>query len=373
MRRRTMIRSLAVVAMATVSVAACGGAGPHDDETPSYPAEVESGSTLRIYSWTDYFAPRNIEMFERETGVKVRVDAYASAEEALAKLRLSQSTSGYDMVVMDGAYIPQLVSAKALLPWDRQRLPGVAGITPTFMNREWDPGNKYAIPKSGGSTGYVWDSAVISQPPSTWTDFYRQYADPAVGGRTSVIDGAPSLIGSFFWANGIDDQTTDPDDYALAEKYFGSTVVPYLKQFNSYPRADLASGAIVMAQTFTGDARGALMDGPPTLRFALGAPKTDLYVDHFILPKGSANPAAAHAFVQFLLEPAHAATETLHTGYYTGVQASRAEMPADMRFPEIVFFDDGVAPDRFIAAQYTEQARKLSTEAFQRLKARASH
>lgn len=371
MRPRNIFRSLAV-AMVAAAMAACGGPGADVDQLPIYPTEVESGSTLRIYSWTDYFSPKNIESFERATGVKVQVDAYASAEEALAKLRLSRGTSGYDMVVMDGSYIPQLVAAKTLLPWDRQRLPGVAGITPTFMNREWDPGNKYAIPKSGGSTGYVWDSAVVSQPPKTWIDFYGKYSDSAVRSRTSVIDGAPSLIGSYFWASGIDDQTTDPANYESAEKYFGSTVVPHLKQFNSNPRADLAKGAIVMAQAFTGDARGALMEGPSTLRFALGAPKTDLYVDHFIVPKGSSNPAAAHAFVQFLLEPAHAAAETLHTGFYTGVQASRAEMPPGLRFPEIVFFDQGVAPDRFVATQFTDKARKLSTETFQRLRAKAS-
>ena len=65
-----------------------------------------------------------------------------------------------------------------------------------------------------------------------------------------------------------------------------------LKAFNSYPRADVAAGTYVLAQAFTGDARGALIDGPKTLRFALGAPKTDIYVDHWTLPKGSATTSA---------------------------------------------------------------------------------
>lgn len=374
MRHRTLFVSLAAAIVAALTLTACAGtdSGSGAESVPSYPAEVEAGSTLRIYSWADYFDPANIEAFEEATGVTVQVDAYASAEEAIAKLRLSQGSSGYDLVVMDGSYVPQLVSAGALLPWDKERLPGLAGITPTFLNRDWDPDNTYAIPKSGGSTGYVWDSAVVTQPPTTWNDFYELYADPAAEGRTSVIDGAPSAIGSYFWGNGIDDQTDNPADYDAAEQFFAATVIPYLKQFNSYPRADLASGALVMAQAFTGDARGALMDGPATLRFALGAPKTDLYVDHFILPAGTANPAAAHAFVQFLLEPAHAAAETLYTGYYTGVVASKAEMPADMPFPEIVFFDEGVDPSRFMPSQFTEAARKLSTATFQRLKAAAS-
>ncbi|OHU23890.1 hypothetical protein BKG77_09945 [Mycobacteroides chelonae] len=364
---------ISMVAAAALTLTACGPRPEVESvDAQSYPAEVKPGSTLHIYSWADYFSPANIESFQKATGVTVQIDAYASAEEALAKLRLSRGTTGYDLVVMDGAYVPQLVAAHALLPWDKQRLPGLSGITPTFLNRSWDPGNRYAIPKSGGSTGYIWDSSLVPQPLQSWNDFYGHLTDPAVRGRTSVIDGAPSVIGSYFWANGIDDQTTDPANYAAAENYLGANVIPHLKQFNSNPRSELANGAIVLAQSFTGDARSAMIDRPSTLRFALGSPKTDLYVDHFIMPKGSSNPAAAHAFVQYLLDPVRAAAETLQTGYYTGVQASRSHMPADIPFPEIVFFDEGVSPDRFIPAQFNEEARKQETAAFQRLKARAS-
>jgi spermidine/putrescine transport system substrate-binding protein len=332
---------------------------------------VEKGSTLKVYTWADYISPDNIAAFEAATGVKVQVDAYASSEEALAKLRLTQGTSGYDLLVIDGSYVPQLVKNDALLPWDKARLPGLAGVSATFLGRSWDPTNTYAIPKSGGSTGWLWDSAVVSAPPTTWNEFYGHFADPAVKGRTSVIDGAPSFISSYFWGNGISDQTTNKDDYAAAEAYFGTTVLPHLKAFNSYPRADVAAGTYVLAQAFTGDARGALIDGPKTLRFALGAPKTDIYVDHWTLPKGSANPAAAHAFVEFMLDPEHAATETLYHGYFTGVSASKQFLPKDTPYLDIIFFDEGVPADRFEPAAVTE-ARKLSVATFERLKALAS-
>ncbi|MFI5733619.1 spermidine/putrescine ABC transporter substrate-binding protein [Kribbella sp. NPDC051587] len=365
---RSHLRTAALLAAAL----AMGGCSSPDDEaaspTPaSYPSTVEKGSTLTIYSWADYISADNIAAFEKATGVKVKVDAYASAEEAVAKLRLTQGTSGYDLVVMDGSYIPQLVQSKSLLAWDKSRLPGIAGLSKTFTGKSWDPTNTYAIPKSGGSTGYVWDSAVIKTPPIDWNSFYADFADPAVKRRTSVIDGAPSFVGSYFWGNGISDQTTERSDYAAAEQFYTDKVLPHLKEFNSYPRADLAAGDLVLAQAFTGDARGALMDGSKTLRFALGGPKTDLYVDHWVLPKGSQNIAAAHAFVEFLLTPENAARETKAHGYYTGVEASK-NLLKDLPYKEIVFFDDGVAPDRFVPAEVTP-ARKQAVASFQRLKA----
>lgn len=308
------LRHLAALLAAALAISGCSSGGGDADQ----PAVVERGSTLTIYSWADYIAPENLKTFEQQTGVRVQVDAYASAEEAVAKLRLTQGTSGYDLVVMDGSYVPQLAQNKALLPWDKSRLPGIAGLSPTFTGKSWDPDNTYAIPKTGGSTGFVWDSAVVKTPPADWNGFYDRFADPAVKGRTSVIDGAPSFVGSYFWGNGISDQSTNTADYTAAQQYYEAKVLGHLKEFNSYPRANLAAGDLVLAQAFTGDARGALLDGPKTLRFALGAPKTDLYVDHWVLPKGSKNTAAAHAFVEFLLQPENAAKETESHGYYTG-------------------------------------------------------
>lgn len=369
--RSRFARLLAGVTLMVTGLAACGG-GEQTSATPSdMPDQPESGSTLKIYSWADYLSPENIEAFEKETGVSVQVDAYASSEEALAKLRLTQGTSGYDLVVIDGPYVPQLVAGEATLAWDKDRLPGLSGLSETFVGQSWDPENTYAIPKSGGSTGFVWDSAVISTPPTTWTEFYDSFDDAGVEGRTSVIDGAPSFVGSYFWANGIDDKTTDPDDYAAAEEYFGDQVLPNLKEFNAFPASGLAAGDLVLAQAFSGDARRALLDGPSTLQFTLGAPKTDIYVDHWVLPRGSANPAAAHAFVQFLLEPEQAAAETEFHGYYTGVTATQ-DLLADLKFDEIVFFDAGQPADRFIPATVDQDARKLAVAAYQRLKAEAS-
>ncbi|GAA1669716.1 ABC transporter substrate-binding protein [Kribbella yunnanensis] len=362
-------RRLAALLAAALAIGGCSAPDNHAEPQPttSYPSTVQKGSTLTIYSWADYISQENLTAFEAATGVKVTVDAYASAEEAVAKLRLTQGTSGYDLVVMDGSYIPQLTQSKSLLAWDKSRLPGLSGLSKTFTGKSWDPSNTYAIPKSGGSTGYVWDSAIIKTPPANWNSFYADFADPSVKRRTSVIDGAPSFVGSYFWGNGISDQTTERSDYAAAEQFYTDKVLPHLKAFNSYPRSELASGEIVLAQAFTGDARGALMDGPKTLRFALGGPKTDLYVDHWVLPKGSQNIAAAHAFVEFLLKPENAARETKAIGYYTGVEASKSLLK-DLPYKEIVFFDEGVPADRFVPAEVTP-ARKQAVATFQRLKA----
>ena len=72
-----------------------------------------------------------------------------------------------------------------------------------------------------------------------------------------------------------------------------------------------------------------------------------------------------------MLDPEHAATETLYHGYFTGVSASKQFLPKDTPYLDIIFFDEGVPADRFEPAAVTE-ARKLSVATFERLKALAS-
>lgn len=43
-------------------------------------ARAAGGNVLNIYNWAEYFAPDTIAGFEKETGIKVRLDVYDSNE-----------------------------------------------------------------------------------------------------------------------------------------------------------------------------------------------------------------------------------------------------------------------------------------------------
>ena len=61
---------------------------------------------LNVYSWGDYDDPDNVRRFRRERGITIQLDAFASNEEMIAKLGTARGTSGYDVVVPTGAYVP---------------------------------------------------------------------------------------------------------------------------------------------------------------------------------------------------------------------------------------------------------------------------
>lgn len=54
-------------------------------------ARADEENVLNLYNWSNYFAPDTIAAFEKETGIKVRYDAYDSDETLQSKLLTGNS------------------------------------------------------------------------------------------------------------------------------------------------------------------------------------------------------------------------------------------------------------------------------------------
>ncbi|NLE98653.1 MAG: twin-arginine translocation signal domain-containing protein, partial [Propionibacterium sp.] len=137
-RRRFL--SLAALAGGTAVLAACTPAG-------TQPSTVATGGALEgnlsIYTWGDYDAPSVIEDFTSQLGPKVTLDSYSSNEELIAKLIAAKGTSGYDIVVPTGTFIPQMAENGLLMKFNKDLLPNLSNMDPAYLGRAWDPNNDY--------------------------------------------------------------------------------------------------------------------------------------------------------------------------------------------------------------------------------------
>src|SRR5919106_2233006 len=107
-RRHFLAGSAVAMFSSSVLLAACGEeAEPGGDGTPSPGGEVED--RLNFFHWAEYDDPAVFKDFENEFGATTKIDIYASNEEAIAKLVAAGGTSGYDIVVPTGVFIPQMV------------------------------------------------------------------------------------------------------------------------------------------------------------------------------------------------------------------------------------------------------------------------
>ena len=322
-------------------LAACGDGGsttgsPLGSASAGGSGGGEVGGSLNIYTWAEYTDPDVVSAFGKDRGVQVALDIYDSNEAAIAKLELAGGTSGYDIVVPTGVFIPQMVSKGLLQKLDKSKLPNLANVDDVYLDQPWDKGNEYSVCKDWGTTGIVYDKEAVKEPITGWADFLRVAALPGVSGRVSALAVPGDLTGIVFWRDGVDWTTTDEAELDKAEKVLLEELVPHLKAFDSYPAAAMLEGSYVLSQAFNGDARTVVLEDPERYAWVLGAPKTEIWMDNWTITADAKNPDAAHAFINDVLSPEVSAKEIDFHGYNTGLRGIQDTLP-DLEQAELVF------------------------------------
>lgn len=346
-RRAFMGGSAVAVFSGSVLLAACGNdsggtGGASTSPTGGGNASPVLEDQLNFYHWAEYDDPKLFKQFTDEFGPATKIDIYASNEEMIAKLVAAAGTSGYDMVIPTGVYIPQMVQQDLLAELDLSKIPNFSNIEVAYTNQDWDPNNLHSVCKDWGSTGWIYDTTLVSTEVNTWQDFL-DVAQGEASGATSVLDAPGDLTGIYFWANGINWTTEDTADLDACEDYIVNNLAPHLKAFDSYPGIALTQGNYALSQAWNGDARQGLLstDEPDRYKWGLGAPKTELWMDNWCILKEAQHPEAAYAWINFILDPENSFKDLNFHGYHTGITGVQAEAEAaGLEYLDLVFFDE---------------------------------
>lgn len=342
-RREVSRRKFLVFSAAAASAAALAACAPTDPQAGGAPAA--SGGPLEdnlsIYTWGDYDDPAVLEAFTAELGPQITLDSYGSNEEMIAKLIAARGTSGYDIVIPTGIFIPQMIENGLLEELNLDLIPNIEFMDPAYLAQDWDPENRYSVCKAWGTTGFVYDTTVITRDLQTWEDFFDAAQNEA-SGRTSVLDDPAELTGMYFWANGIDWTTTDPADLDAAEEFLTQTLAPHISAFDSFPGGSaIPTGSQALMHAWNGDARLGIINSPDPDRWAwrLGGPTTQLWMDNWAIAQGAQNVEAAHAFINFTMIPENQLLQLDYIGYNTGAAGIQAAAEAaDLLMLDLVFF-----------------------------------
>ena len=168
-RRRALQLGLGA---AGLYVAGCGGSsdsGPEQQPT-AVPADAEVEDKLIIGNWVDFQSPDNLEAFVRDTGVKVVQSGYGSEEELLAKL--GAGGSRYDIVVPGSGGLKTLMERGDAMELNHDLLPNLRHLKPAFADPEYDPGNRFSVPKDYGITSFWWRAEAVKEDPRTMEEAF---------------------------------------------------------------------------------------------------------------------------------------------------------------------------------------------------------
>jgi spermidine/putrescine transport system substrate-binding protein len=337
-RRRFLLGAMAA-GIAPGLLAGCGDS----ESTSGGSTSAGVGKKLNMYTWGEYDDPAVLEGFTSEIGPRLQLDTYGSNEEMIAKLVAAKGTSGYDIVVPTGTFLPQMVDNGLLEELDLSRIPNFDSVQAEFTDQAWDPGNKHSVCKAWGTTGYVYDTEVIKRELTSWADFLDAAQNEAAG-KTTVVDDPKEVLGIALFAEGIDVNTTDEAELDKGEKMLLEQLAPHLTAFDSYPGGGaMSEGTNALLQAWNGDARqGILAEGnSDRWKWVVPSEGSNIWMDNWTIVRGAKNHEAAYAFIDYVLQPDISLSELAYHGYHTGVQDIQpAAEEAGLERLDMVFLEE---------------------------------
>ena len=316
MRKSKLFNLFALLIIASIALAACGGGGAATQAPATEPAsgggEAKVTSTgyecpaaefqtevtskeLNIFVWTEYIPPDMIECFELVTGIKVNRDEYSSNEDMFAKV--SAGGTSYDLVQPTDYIIQLMARADLLQELDKSKLPVMKNFDPNYLNLDFDPGNKYTIPYQAGTDAIVVNTDAVKTVPQSWADLWK----PEYAGKMIFLDDSRAVIGLTLLTLGYDVNTTDQKQLDEAQAKLAE-LVPNIKVFDSdSPKTALIAGDVDLGMTWTAEALLAQQENP-AIQYIYPTEGAILWLDNWAMLKDAPHADAAYAWLNYTMQ-----------------------------------------------------------------------
>jgi putrescine transport system substrate-binding protein len=343
-------------------------------------AAAERAKVLNIYAWAEYFPPALIAKFQTETGIHVNYAVLDSPE--TAETILSVGHSNYDLVTMNAS--PELAREIPRGFWkklDAASLPNARNADPQIMKllSSVDPGNQYAVPWMWGTTGLMYNSEKIKAiMPNAPLDSLDMVLKPEIAAK--------------FAACGISMLDSWGDILPMVSRYLGQpklsadqpqldAVMAKLQQVQRHIRRintsgyyqQLAEGDLCLAIGYSGDAMIARRmvnesHGSVKIEYSFAREMVPFYIDNLSIPADSPNPAAALAFINFVMQPEISASVTRFIGFATANAAALPFLEPAIRNNTLIYPPAAVRSRFELQHVYTPEETRAFTRAWLRFK-----
>ncbi|HLA20703.1 MAG TPA: polyamine ABC transporter substrate-binding protein [Pseudolabrys sp.] len=306
---------------------------------------------VNIYNWSDYIDPDVLTRFSKETGIKVQYDTCDSNDTLETKLLAGKS--GYDVVVPSAYFLERQIKAGVFQKLNKSKLPNIVNVWPDIAKRlaVYDPGNQYAVNYMWGTTGIGYNVKAMRKrlgdegKIDSWDIVFKpenlaKFKDCGV----HMLDSSDDIVPAALHYLGLNPNSTDDKELQRAADLMLKIRSSVRKFHSSEYLNALAGGEICFVVGWSGDIKQAQRRATEAkngveIGYAIPKEGAQMFFDNFAIPKDAAHVAEAHAFIDFLLKPEVAATNSNLVAYANGNLASQ-------KFVDKAVLDDtSVYPD----------------------------
>ncbi|WP_187368181.1 polyamine ABC transporter substrate-binding protein [Nonomuraea terrae] len=301
---RRLPATMAVVGLA-LAVAACGGESSSGSNSTTVAAEQLkpnadlSKQSLAVTVWDGYLPEELAQRVKEKLKVQdIKIQLHETNETAMAKLTAS-GDSGIDVAFVSGQYAQALNEQGLLEPIHPELIPNLANLYPEATQLSYDKGNKYSVPYTWGTTGICYRSDLVKTPPTSWNDILKPpaWAEKKVTMMTTERWLALPAIKALGYS-----VNTDKDDEIEKVKELLMAQKPHLLTYDDTTFGDrLLSGEALMVEAWDGWCP--TTDKSGNIKFVVPKEGSDLWVDTMVIMKSSKNKEAAHALINYILDP----------------------------------------------------------------------
>ena len=284
-------------------------------------ASAWAEGTLSIYAWADSIAPDMVAKFEKETGIKVTVDAFSSNEDLLTKLQAG--SSGYDIVTPSQHFVKIMIDSGLLEDIGASSMPAFQQISTQWQKQWWDPTGNYSVPLAYGNAGFTVNRNLYKGPVDSWKIYFEPSED--LKGKIASLAQPDDVIPAAQNYLGIKYCSEDPQemkrvlDLLKAQK-------PFVAAYSSDNIENrIGGGEVAMHFWWDGNTMRLRRNDKANVEYAM--PKEGLvgWLDSYVVPKGATNIENAKKFINFMTELDNATGQYNYYGHSSPVKVDEAK------------------------------------------------
>ena len=302
---------------------------------------ADDNITLNVYNWGLYISDGDddsvdiLSAFEELTGIRINYTTFDSNESLYAKMR--SGGASYDVIIPSDYMVGKMAAEGMLAELNFDNIPNFELIGEDYLGWAFDPDNTYSVPYTWGTTGIIYNTTLVEEPPASWADMWNvEYA------------------GSILMFN------NSRDAYAIAAKKLGLSLNPSsveeveqvmseLKNQKEMVQAyvmdeifDKMEGCeAAMAPYYAGDAL-TMIDDNPDLAFVHPEEGVNFFVDCMCIPATSRHKEAAEMFINYRCEPDVGYCNIDYIGYSTPITEVWEMLDDELKYSEIAYPSDEV-------------------------------
>jgi spermidine/putrescine transport system substrate-binding protein len=245
---------------------------------------------------------------------------------------------------MPGDYMVAIMIREGLLEKVQpNQMENFGALDPRWVDVYWDPGREYSIPWQWGTTTFMVN---------------REVYDGDIDTLATIFDPPEPLQGEINMLRDVNDvlnmglrylghpRCNDNEEQLRALNELMQNSKQYWKSFNSDGAKEvLVSGDVQAGMIWNGFGMRARLE-KPSLEYAYPKEGFTGWMDNIVVLKGAPNLENAKLFVNFMMEPEHAAMVSNFARYANGVLGSEKFMePELLEAPEIVIPEGAPDPE----------------------------